>query len=275
MAIPKYREMYKPFLECISDGKQHTYKEIREYIASAMLVSTEDQKTMLLSGKQTVFDNRVAWAKAHLKKAGLVESPSRAITIITTEGKKVLQENPPIINNDYLLRYESFRIFRHRSDSPDSSISTSRDDDDTPQDVLDKAVGQINANLVDELLTETVKQPPDFFERLVVNLLTKMGYGGSVQEPGVITGQSRDEGIDGIIREDKLGFSLIYTSQAMGHRANCRTSRNSEVCGSVSGTRGNKGSIHYNRKIYKGCDFLCRQTTRHPCGWKPFGAIDD
>ncbi len=209
MAVPKYYEMYKPFLYCLKDGQPVSTKEVRAYVAAEMRVSSEDQKEMLPSGKQAIFNNRVGWARTYLDKAGLISSRSRGLYQITDEGKRVLNENSDNLDDEYLSRYPSFQAFKNPYINTDT-ITDSNLSNDTPQDILDKAFLQINSNLSDELLSEIMRQSPDFFERLVVSLLEKMGYGGSVKNAGVVTGQSGDEGIDGIIREDKLGFNLIY-----------------------------------------------------------------
>lgn len=209
MAIPKYYETYRPFLECLKDGQQHAYKNIKDYIASAMSISEEERKIMLPSGKQAIFDNRIGWARTYLKKAELIDCPSRAVFVITPEGERALKEAPVELNDDYLSRYPSFRIFKNPNAVIDDVVVITQPAG-TPQDVLDQAFAEMNASLADELLAEIMKQSPSFFENLVVELLTKMGYGGSLSNSGIVTGQSGDEGIDGIIREDKLGFSHIY-----------------------------------------------------------------
>ncbi len=211
MAVPKFVEMYRPFVDCLKDGKVHRFRDLKDEIAFIMKITEEDRKELLSSG-QAKFDNRVGWASSSLKYAGLIESPSRGHFKLTEEGFRVLKENPPVLNDTYLNRYESFRKFLH----PDM-ISPSSDTqfikiitEETPQDTLEKAVRQINSSLSDDLLSEIMKQTPAFFEVLVVRLLEKMGYGGSLKDAGLVTGKTGDEGIDGIIREDKLGFNLIY-----------------------------------------------------------------
>ncbi len=209
MAIPKYYEMYKPFLLCLKEGLPTPTKDVREYIANEMGVSSEERKELLPSGKKAIFDNRVGWARTYLDKAGLIMSKSRGVYQITNEGRYVLLDNPDIINDEYLNRYPSFQVFKNpesnTDDAPENQLQN-----DTPQDIIDKAFLQINANLSDQVLSEIMRQTPEFFERLVVSLLEKMGYGGSLKNPGIVTGQTGDEGIDGIIKEDKLGFNLIY-----------------------------------------------------------------
>ena len=211
MSIPKYDEMYRAFLNCLADGQAHKSKEVKDLVASVFSISEKERAEMLPSGKQQLFDNRIGWTRTYLKKAGLIQSPSRGVYIITPTGQQVLAENPPQIDNVYLQRFESFRQFI--SPNPDESATPSHEtvvSSKTPQDILDEVFQQINATLAEDLLAEVMKQPPSFFEHLVVKLLTQMGYGGSVENAGAVIGQTGDEGIDGIIREDKLGFSLIF-----------------------------------------------------------------
>lgn len=211
MPIPKYDEMYRAFLDCLADGQQHKSKEVKDAVAGVFSVSEKERAELLPSGKQQLFDNRIGWTRTYLKKAGLVQSPSRGVYVITPAGRQVLDENPPQIDNLFLQRFESFRKFISPNTeeavtaSPAEKVSSK-----TPQDILDEAFQQINTTLADDLLNEIMKQSPVFFEHLVVKLLTQMGYGGSVDNAGMVIGQTGDEGIDGIIREDKLGFSLIY-----------------------------------------------------------------
>jgi len=212
MPIPKYDEMYRAFLDCLADGQLHRSKEVKDTVAGVFSVSEKERAEMLPSGKQQLFDNRIGWTRTYLKKAGLVQSPSRGIYVITPAGRQVLNENPPQIDNLYLQRFESFRKFISPNNNEEIALSTPMEkvSGKTPQDVLDEAFQQINTTLADDLLSEVMKQPPAFFEHLVVKLLMQMGYGGSVDNAGTVIGQTGDEGIDGIIREDKLGFSLIY-----------------------------------------------------------------
>lgn len=210
MAIPKYHEMYEPFLNCLKDGFTHNIKEVKQFIADIMKISLDDRKILLPSGKQVMFDNRVGWTRTYLKKAGLIESPSRGAFIITSEGKNLLEEKHATIDDNLLMKFESFREFKEPSNVTDVQTVKPIDTDKTPQDLLDEAYEIINKSLADDLLSEVIKQTPDFFEAMVVKLLEKMGYGGTVEDAGIVVGKSGDEGIDGIIREDKLGFNLIY-----------------------------------------------------------------
>lgn len=209
MAIPKYHEMYQPFLDIVADGKLYSLREIRDRVAKVMGVTEAERKEMLTSGKQTIYNNRINWTGTYLKKAGLVERPSKGMFSISIEGKALLAENPAIIDDALLMRYDTFREFK-KPVSRTLGAKIENESENTPQDQIDHAFNMINASIADDLLSEILKQSPDFFEMLVVKLLEKMGYGGALDSPGIVVGRSGDEGIDGIIREDKLGFNMIY-----------------------------------------------------------------
>lgn len=212
MAVPKYDELMKPLLESVKDGQLYKIKDVYTILAQQLKFDVDDLSEMLPSGRQTVFRNRVGWAKTYLKKAGLIDSPARALIVITDAGKKVLQENPEKIDSKYLEKFPSFKNFSSSSAFDESDIeksSSGKATDLTPDDQLENAYKQINANLASDLLSEVMKITPYTFEKLVVDLLSKMGY-GTVAYGSHATTASGDDGIDGVIMEDKLGFSLIY-----------------------------------------------------------------
>lgn len=158
MAIPKYDEMYRAFLDCLADGQTHKSKEVKNAVADAFSVSEEERAQLLPSGRQAIFDNRIGWTRTYLKKAGLVQSPSRGIYTITAVGRQVLHENPKEIDNMYLQRFESFRRFVSRSNAEaDAPLSAAKPSGKTPQDILEEAFQQINATLADDLLNEVMK----------------------------------------------------------------------------------------------------------------------
>lgn len=208
MAIPKFFEVIKPFLVAVMDGNEHTLKELRVILAKHFNLSETELAELLPSGRQTIFLNRLSWAGTYLTKAGLTEKPSRGTFVITSEGLKVLQENPDIIDSDFLSQYKSFRAFR-TSSTVDQSSSEVSQNSETPDDTFEDAFKRINQNLVDDLLAEVIKLSDTAFEQLVIDLLKSMGY-GAFDNSGRTTPVTGDEGIDGIIMEDKLGFDLIY-----------------------------------------------------------------
>ncbi len=213
MAVPKYDELMKPLLMAVQDGKIYKMKEVNAKLAKQLNLSSDDLAEMLPSGRQTVFKNRVAWAKTYLKKAGLLDSPARATIVITNVGKQVVADNPDKIDSKYLERFPSFVEFTSTSNKSTNHSNTahgiSKSTDLTPDDQLEDAYKQINASLASDLLSEVLKITPYTFEKLVVDLLSKMGY-GTVAYGSHATAASGDDGIDGVIMEDKLGFSLIY-----------------------------------------------------------------
>lgn len=209
MAIPKYHMLYNVFLEALRDQQEHTLKDLKQFAIEQFNISDEDLAVLLPSGKQAMFDNTIGWTRTYLKKAGLIESPQRAVFTITHEGLKLLNQGIAI-NDNVLMQFESFRQFKRNSEIKEVVVTTNEIEDETPQYTLERAFKTINESIAEDLLSEIMKQSPIFFENLVVLLLEKMGYGGSIAGAGQVTKKSGDEGIDGVIREDKLGFSQIY-----------------------------------------------------------------
>ena len=215
MDIPKFDELYKEILLTLTDGETHPMKDVFDEVARLKNISIEETSGHMSFEDRKRYIDRVRWARSYLKQAGLLEYPKRGHSRLTREGKKILEENPPILNNEYLARYESFRAFLSRGQTNDlndgaGQTSISNQIDNTPQEQMEQAFTQLNASLGDELLVEIIQQSPAFFEQLVVQLLLKMGYGGSQEGAGIVTNITSDEGIDGIIKEDKLGFSNIF-----------------------------------------------------------------
>lgn len=211
--IPDYQTLMLPILKLVSDGKEHKYRDLIETLAVQFELSEDERKELLASGSQAIFDNRVGWAKTYLKKAGLLDSPKRATFIITELGKEVLSRQPVRIDANFLRQFPAFVEFinasRNNQDIEENS-ATDEMHEQTPEEILDKAYQRIRKSLASELLNKVIELSPAFFERLVVELLVKMGYGGSIKDAGKALGRSGDEGIDGTIKEDKLGLDIIY-----------------------------------------------------------------
>ncbi len=179
-----------------------------------------------------------------MKKAGLLTTPSRGTYQLTQLGKQVLDSNPTVIDNSFLEQFDSFHQFIHAEPAPVNHAITDGQNGQTPQDAFDLAYQQINHALADDLLTEIIQQSPAFFEKLVVRLLENMGYGGSVENAGVLVGQTGAEGIDGIIREDKLGFSLIYIQAKRWDRTtSIGRPEIQKFVGALAGQGANKGLL--------------------------------
>lgn len=206
MGLPKYYELYRPFLKALSDEKVHTLKEIKDYITKLLNLNEELLLERLPSGKQTIYDNRISWARTYLKKAGLISSPKRAHLQITVEGQALLASGVNITDGLLAEKYSEFADFiiggKKIAQQKDNIEETALE---TPQETLERVFNNINKQLADDLLTEIMNQSATFFENIVVDLMQLMGYGD-----GFVTKASRDDGIDGVINEDKLGFNLIY-----------------------------------------------------------------
>ena len=187
-------------------------REHVDELAQFFGLTDDERKVPIPSGRSYVFDGRVSWARTYMKQAGLLESPRRGYVKITDEGRKVLTQNPKKINRDFLLQYPSFVAFQERKGTRSKAIrdSTSISSTDTPEELLDAAYSNIKGELSLELLNRVKQSSPSFFEKLVVELLLEMGYGGSRKEAGRAIGKSGDEGIDGIIDQDRLGLDTIY-----------------------------------------------------------------
>ncbi len=206
----KYYEYFPSVMECLSDGRCYKTSEIIEYCCEKLKISEEDKKQVLSSG-QPVVSNRVNWAVTYLRKAKLIESPQRGTSQITDRGKEALKGRAENITLAYLHKFKEFNEFCHvNKGKSDSGNIPDLISDESPQEQIEKAISQINSNLADELMTEITKIAPYEFERLVVQLLIKMGYGSQSLNETAVTKKSGDEGIDGIISADRFGFDTVY-----------------------------------------------------------------
>ena len=204
--LPRYDEFYAPLLHVLKDGNTYMMKEVKKRIAENLHLPEDALLERLASGRQSVYDNRIGWAKTYLQKAGVVVSPKRAQIMITDRGKALLSSGETITNALLEEKYPEFAEFCGKKSS-DKVIDVTDTvlAEETPQEVLDRVYGTINEQLADDLLIEIMGQSAKFFEILVVDLMKAMNYGD-----GFVTKLSGDDGIDGIIHEDKLGFNLIY-----------------------------------------------------------------
>lgn len=211
--IPDYQTLMLPLLKSIDDGKEHEFKKLIDTLATRFNLTEEEKSEFLPSGQSLLFPNRVGWARTYLKKAGLLNAPRRGIIVITERGKKTLSENLKEINVKYLGKFPEFIQFKSQSrdEKIDSSIITNEETKkQTPEELLESGYESIKSALEEEILLKLKSVHPTFFEKIVVELLVKMGYGGSIQDAGKAIGRSGDEGIDGTIKEDKLGLDVIY-----------------------------------------------------------------
>ncbi|KAA9041546.1 restriction endonuclease [Ginsengibacter hankyongi] len=215
--IPDYQTLMLPLLKLTADGKEYRVNDLIEILANKFNLTDEEKAELLPSGQSFLFNNRVGWARTYLKKSGLIDAPKRGTIIITPRGKQVLDENPNEIDVKFLRRFSEFTEFINtkKEDSHEISFSSSQPaiDDlfkETPEEQIEVGYRKIRNGLEQEILSKLKSVHPSFFEKIVVELLVKMGYGGSIQDAGKAIGKSGDEGIDGIIKEDKLGLDVIY-----------------------------------------------------------------
>ncbi len=217
MAIPDYQTLMLPLLKVLADDQEWATRDAIEALANKFDLSEMERGTLLESGKQRVFNNRVGWARTYLKKAHLIDSPKRGVLVISKRGKEVLAKAPEQINAPYLMQFEEFQAFRGQSNSADSPVAANKvipipqtDDTLTPTEAIDRAHKEFNNELASTIL-ETVRQvSPEYFESIVVQMMLAMGYGGWSKDSGQTTQYSSDGGIDGVINEDPLGLETIY-----------------------------------------------------------------
>lgn len=244
MAVPKFWEFMLPLLRVAEDGAEHRLAEAKESLSDHFNLTAADRKKLLPSGAMTRFENRVYWARTHLTKAGLLEATGRARFRVTHRGTEFLAENPSRIKPDELLRFGEYRTFRNMDSVPAAAAPSAGEDPDaaTPQERLGDTYNLIRKELAEELLAKVVAAPPAFFERLVVKLIVAMGYGGSLRDAGEAVGQSGDGGIDGIIKEDKLGLDAVYI-QAKRWTNPVGRPEVQTFAGSLEGVRARKGIL--------------------------------
>lgn len=211
MPVPNFQTIMLPLLRCFSDGQEHSTQELMDNLAQEFSLSEEELNALLPSGKQTIFYNRVGWARTYLTKAGLLEMSHRSYYRITERGRQVLARNPPRIDMKFLEQFPEYLEFRERESGRRKPKDAATDEgENTPEEILEDAYEEIRDGLAQELLGLVKQTKPSFFEHLVVELLVKMGYGGSRRDAARAVGQIGDEGIDGIIDQDRLGLDTIY-----------------------------------------------------------------
>jgi restriction system protein len=214
MAVPDFQSFFKPLLNYIKDGNEYTMRELKENLFKSMNILKNDLEEMLPSGTQTRYDNRIYWSKAYLLQAKCVDSPKRGIVKITERGQQLLnssRENLRVTDLNAFPEFVAFRQNKGTHETDDSNLNVDVViDEKTPLEVLESSVQTIQNGLATELLNRVHGVTPADFEKLVVQLLVKMGYGGSIKDAGQVTKLSGDEGIDGTIKEDRLGLGTIY-----------------------------------------------------------------
>jgi restriction system protein len=246
MTVPDYQSLMLPLLKFAADGNEHSLGEAIEVLAQQLHLDGQDRKELLPSGRQRKFDNRVHWARTYLAKAHLITPTGRSRFRLTEQGAKVLRENPPQINVKYLEQFPEFVEFRNKSNKTNGETTVPQEIiekmSQTPQEILDSSYQSLRQDLAQEILEYIKNSPPKFFESLVVDLLIAMGYGGSRKDAGQAIGQVGDGGIDGIIKEDKLGLDAIYL-QAKRWEGTVSRPTVQGFAGALMGRRASKGIL--------------------------------
>ena len=245
MAIPDYQTLMLPVLKLASDQKEHKFSQAVEELADDFSLTQEERSELLPSGSQAVFNNRVGWARSYLKQAGLLKSSKRGYFSISESGLNFLSTNPLKIDNSTLEQFPEFIEFKNRKKdkSEDNDVTESpvkQEENQTPEDSLAYAYSKLRSSLETEILSSVKEASPSFFERLVVDLLVKMGYGGNRKDAGKALGKSGDGGIDGIINEDRLGLDVIYI-QAKRWEGTVGRPEIQKFAGALQGQRARKG----------------------------------
>ncbi len=246
MTIPDYQTLMLPVLRLASDGNEHKFSKAVEELADEFNLSTEERNELLPSGSQAVFNNRVGWARSYLKQAGLLASPKRGFFTVTQKGTELLATNPSRIDASTLEQFPEFIEFKNRKkeqgeeDKTELVPTSEQESTLTPEDSLASAYNKLRSALESEILIAVKESLPSFFERVVVDLLVKMGYGGNRQDAGRALGKSGDGGIDGIINEDRLGLDVIYI-QAKRWEGVVGRPEIQKFAGALQGQRARKG----------------------------------
>lgn len=247
MPIPDFQSAMLPILKLTADGLDHTLAEASDVVATQFKVTDTERNELLPSGRQRRLHNRIGWAKTYLQKAGLVEPNGRGRFRITDRGRDLLRTNPAKINMRLLQQYPEYVDFKitTREDGADEALAAEPgpvDAEATPEELLEQSYQELRRRLAEELLEQIKGCSPRFFEKLVVDLLVAMGYGGSRKDAGQAIGQSGDEGIDGIIKEDRLGLDVVYI-QAKRWNSTVGRPVVQTFAGSLEGQRARKGVL--------------------------------
>ena len=239
MAIPDFESIMLPLLKCVQDGKVWSMVDVEKFLISKLGLSDEDANQLKPSSSyETIFSNRTRWARFYMKKAGLLIDPKRGHTQITTEGVNVLKQNPSKIDNNFLKQFPSFVEFygkKKDEEQKTESFSFGASIIQSPEDKIIDGFSEIRRGLESDILEKIKLNPPGFFEKTIIVLLEKMGYGD-----GTVTGKSGDGGIDGMVKQDKLGLDEIYV-QAKRWENNVPSREVRDFAGALASKKSKKG----------------------------------
>jgi restriction system protein len=249
MPVPEFNEIKAPAMQFFADGKPHKLAEVFEVLAEHFNLTQDEQNELLPSGTQRRWNNRANWACYDLFRAGLLDRPRKGLYVITELGKKVAAEKPAFIDREYLMKFPSFAQFAEAKGKNKSADSVTEEDTDggeaitskTPEEIIEAAYRTLQTSLKSELLAIVKKMDAFRFEQLVLDLLVAMGYGGSKEEAARVTKASGDEGIDGVINEDRLGLDVIYVQAKKWTDATVGRPDIQSFVGALAGKQAQKG----------------------------------
>lgn len=248
MPIPTYEAAMLPVMRALETGEPQHRLVLANVMADHFELTTEEREKLLPSGKAPVIRSRTGWALSYLKQAAVVSSPKRGWYELTARGREILAANPSRIDASFLEQFPEFMEFRARSkpsggdETPDDTVSSAPAGSPSlaPDEALEEAYMRLRGDLEAELLDTVKSVTPQFFERLVIDLLVQMGYGGSREEAARAVGRSGDGGIDGVIDEDRLGLDVIYVQAKRWENAVGRPEIQ-KFAGALQGQRAKKG----------------------------------
>lgn len=245
MPVPDFQTVMLPLLRDLERGERQSQETV-DSLAAHFALTPEERAQRLPSGKQTTFTNRIAWAKSHMKAAGLIDSPKRGVYRLTDRGRDVLVGNPSFVGMPLLNTFPEYVVFRQGTASPRGAGNAGGPsgvagvEPRTPDDLIEDGYGQLRAALIADLRERIAAMPPEGFEQLVIDVLTAMGYGGPQDNAGLVVGRGGDEGIDGVIKEDRLGLETIYI-QAKRWQGTVGRPEIQRFAGALQGQRARKG----------------------------------
>ena len=268
MAVPDYQSLMLPLLRFCGDGVEHSLGEVVTALATELKLTDSEISEVLPNSGQSKLVNRVGWAKSYLKQAGLLEIPKRGLFKITDRGQQTLDSRVARLDVKYLDQFPEFQSFRTRSKQKDVTDVLAKETvlEATPQELIESGYQQLRSSLAGELLQQVKSASPAYFERMVVELLLRMGYGGTQEDAGRVVGKSGDGGIDGIINEDRLGLDVIYI-QAKRWEADVGRPEIQKFVGALAGNKANKGVFITSSGFSKGA-------TEYACASKSQGCPD-
>jgi restriction system protein len=240
MAVPAFQEMFLPFLQFLADGKEHRLSEVARHIADHFHLTDEDKSEMIPSGQSSKLSNRVGWGRTHLKFAGLIEPVQSGVYRITSAGQNVVKNPPENLNLKFLDTIPQHYEWFHTKKKETEVIVPRASEDDTPEERIESAFIELQRTLVADILAQLGRITWTRFEQVVLDVLVAMGYGGSRKEAAAVTQGGADEGIDGVINEDRLGLDVIYV-QAKHWKGNVGRPEIQGFVGALAGKKATKG----------------------------------